>query len=81
MSFQDRRLKSSELKNKYKNAKKPENNENNNFQDILTPGEMVKFKEIKLDININNNEENILKCNDNNKEIKENNTIFYIIIS
>ena len=81
MSFQDRRLKSSELKNKYKNAKKPENNENNNVQDILTPGEMVKFKEIKLDININNNEENILKCNDNNKGIKENNTIFYIIIS
>ena len=81
MSFEDRRLKSIELKNKYKKAKKPENNENNNVQGILTPGEMVRFKEIKLDININNNEENILKCNDNNKEIKENNTIFYIIIS
>jgi len=42
---------------------------------------MVRFKEIKSDKYINNNEENILKCNDNNKEIKENNTIFYIIIS
>ena len=109
MSFEERRLKSIELKNKYKNAKKPENNENNNVQEILAPGEMVRFKEIKnneqnnnvvennnndninlkieennnnkLDININNNEENNLKCNDNNKEIKENNTIFYIIIS
>ena len=47
MSFEDRRLKSIELRNKYKNAKKPENDENieNNVENILAPGEMVRFKE------------------------------------
>ena len=64
MSFEDRRLKSIELRNKYKNAKKPENEENiqNNAENILAPGEMVRFKE-------NNNQEN------QNNEINEYNNI------
>ena len=64
MSFEDRRLKSIELRNKYKNAKKPENDENiqNNAENILAPGEMVRFKE-------NNNQEN------QNNEINEYNNI------
>ena len=47
MSFEDRRLKSIELRNKYKKAKQPENNNNNenNLEGILAPGEMVRFKE------------------------------------
>ena len=64
MSFEDRRLKSIELRNKYKNAKKPENDENieNNVENILAPGEMVRFKE-------NNNQEN------QNNDINEYNNI------
>ena len=64
MSFEDRRLKSIELRNKYKNAKKPENEENiqNNAENILAPGEMVRFKE-------NNNQEN------QNNDINEYNNI------
>ena len=64
MSFEDRRLKSIGLGNKYKNAKKPENEENiqNNAENILAPGEMVRFKE-------NNNQEN------QNNEIDEYNNI------
>ena len=59
MSFEDRRLKSIELRNKYKKAKQPENNNNNenNLEDILAPGEMVRFKE-------NNNQD------DNNINLK-----------
>ena len=72
MSFEERRLKSIELKNKYKNAKKPENNENNNVQEILAPGEMVRFKEIKNNEQNNNVYEN--NNNDNiNLKIDENN--------
>jgi len=72
MSFEERRLKSIELKNKYKNAKKPENNENNNVQEILAPGEMVRFKEIKNNEQNNNVVEN--NNNDNiNLKIEENN--------
>ena len=59
MSFEDRRLKSIELRNKYKKAKQPENNNNNenNLEGILAPGEMVRFKE-------NNNQD------DNNINLK-----------
>ena len=48
MSFEDRRLKSIELRNKYKKAKPPENNNinnENNLEGVLSPGEMVRFKE------------------------------------
>ena len=48
MTFEERRLKSIALKNKYKNAKKEE--KAINPEAILAPGEMVRFKE-----NINDN--------------------------
>ena len=51
MSFEDRRLKSMELKNKYKKAKNDEN-KIKNIELVLTPGEMVRFKENN---NFNNN--------------------------
>ena len=64
MSFEDRRLKSIELRNKYKKAKKPENdNVQNNIEGILAPGEMVRFKE---NINQDNNDNNKLENNVNN---------------
>ena len=86
MSFEDRRLKSIELRNKYKNAKKPENNANdiqNNIEGILSPGEMVRFKEnndTNTNININNEKNNDIddtdKYNDaSNKKQIENNDI------
>ena len=53
MTFEERRLKSIALKNKYKNAKKEEENPINNI-DILAPGEMVRFKENNLNDNSNN---------------------------
>ena len=67
MSFEDRRLKSIELRNKIKNAKKSDNDNNiiNNVDNILAPGEMVRFKENTF----NNNENMYLKQNnvsDNN---------------
>ena len=71
MSFEDRRLKSIELRNKYKNAKKPEPNINhieNNTEGILAPGEMVRFKEN------NNINQNIEINNDNNKNDLYDNT-------
>ena len=70
MSFEDRRLKSIELRNKYKNAKKPENDENieNNVENILAPGEMVRFKE---NINQENQNNNINEYNDINLEDKK----------
>ena len=74
MSFEDRRLKSIELRNKYKNAKKPENNINeiqNNAEGILSPGEMVRFKDnnnINQNNNINNENIDNVYNNINNKE-------------
>ena len=72
MSFEDRRLKSIELRNKYKKAKPPENNNinnENNIEGVLSPGEMVRFKENNIQDNNNNI---ILKNsedqNDNNYE-------------
>ena len=52
MNFEERRLKSIALKNKYKNNKKEENIVNNLA--ILAPGEMVRFKENKEN-NFNDN--------------------------
>ena len=72
MSFEDRRLKSIELRNKYKNAKKPENDENieNYVENILAPGEMVRFKENNNQENQNNdiNEYNNINIENNNYE-------------
>ena len=59
MSFQDRVLKSIELKNKYKKGKN--NDIINKNEDILSPDEMVRF------IDKNNNENN----KDNNRKISE----------
>ena len=73
MSFEDRRLKSIELRNKYKKAKKPENDNidiQNNAEGILAPGEMVRFKENN---NVENNFIDNLDNNNINKNISENN--------
>ena len=79
MSFEDRRLKSIELRNKYKNAKRPENNINeiqNNVEGVLSPGEMVRFKEnnnANQNMNINiEKKDNILDNNNINEIQKEN---------
>ena len=68
MTFEERRLKSIALKNKYKNAKKEENPINN--VEILAPGEMCRFKE-------NNNYNNLNYDNKNveNSEIGQNENI------
>ena len=76
MSFEDRRLKSIELRNKYKKAKKPENDEiKNNVESILAPGEMVRFKEINSDQNNNineyNNTDNIYSKNNEENDKKD----------
>ena len=79
MSFEDRRLKSIELRNKYKNAKKPENNINeiqNNVEGVLSPGEMVRFKEnnnINKNMNINNEKKDNILDNKNINEIQNEN--------
>ena len=73
MSFEDRRLKSIELRNKYKKAKKPENGNmdiQNNAEGILAPGEMVRFKENN---NVQNNFIDNLDNNNINTNINENN--------
>ena len=69
MTFEERRLKSIELKNKYKNAKKDENINLINEENILAPGEMVRFIENKNSLNQNNNESN---NNLNNEEFSQN---------
>ena len=61
MSFQDRVLKSIELKNKYKKGKNNDNNYKLKNEDILSPGEMVRY----VDKNAND-----IK-NENNKKISE----------
>ena len=68
MTFEERRLKSIELKNKYKNAKN-ENININNTEGILSPGEMVRFIEDKNNIKENNDEFN---NNFNNEELNKN---------
>ena len=79
MSFEDRRLKSIELRNKYKNAKRPENNINeiqNNVEGVLSPGEMVRFKEnnnINQNMNINNEKKDNILDNKNINEIQNEN--------
>ena len=79
MSFEDRRLKSIELRNKYKNAKKPENNINeiqNNIEGVLSPGEMVRFKEnnnANQNMNINNEKKDNILDNKNINEIQNEN--------
>jgi len=83
MSFEERRLKSIALKNKYKKTKKEENIVNS--EQVLAPGEMVRYKDNKNNLNENfenknmdiNNEENIklnresINNEDNNKEENE----------
>ena len=81
MSFEDRRLKSIELRNKIKNAKKSDNDNNNianNVDNVLAPGEMVRFKEnnfINNNNQINNIENEYLKQNnmENNNDTPNNN--------
>ena len=88
MSFEDRRLKSIELKNKYKKAKNDENKKKN-IELVLSPGEMVRFKENNNynnnndiynnegkgeDKNVENNQYNIKEgMNINEKGINDNN--------
>lgn len=67
MSFEDRRLKSIQLKNKYKKAKNDEDNKMKNNKVILAPSEMVRFVDNKND-DYNNNS-NILNNNDNGKKM------------
>ena len=69
MNFEERRLKSIALKNKYKNNKKEENIVNNLA--ILAPGEMVRFKENKEN-NFNDNHGDLNL--DKKEDIKINNT-------
>jgi hypothetical protein len=61
MSFQDRVLKSIELKNKYKKGKNNDNNYKLKNEEILSPGEMVRY--------VDKNDNDINK--DNNKKISE----------
>ena len=68
MNFEERRLKSIALKNKYKNNKKEENIVNNLA--ILAPGEMVRFKENKEN-NFNDNYDDLNL--DKKEDIKINN--------
>ena len=83
MSFEDRRLKSIELRNKYKKTKKPENEDLNinNNEAILAPSEMVRYKEnnndndININNNINENNMNNQNYNSINKEPNEINNI------
>ena len=80
MSFEDRRLKSIELKNKYKKAKNDENTIKNNDVNVLAPSEMVRFKENNnnltdnLNINVNDNINNL---NNYNYEDKKNDNYPY----
>ena len=70
MSFQDRVLKSIELKNKYKKGKNNDDNKlkNNNNEDILSPGEMVRFID-KNDINKDNNKISEIENDKLNKKV------------
>ena len=70
MSFEDRRLKSIELKNKYKKAKNDENKIKNNDILVLAPSEMVRFKENSCN-NFNDNANNNNNISNNIEERNE----------
>ena len=72
MNFEERRLKSIALKNKYKNAKKEEEPIKN--IEVLAPGEMVRYKENHLNDNYNYDNKNVENSEiDKNENIKINN--------
>jgi len=78
MSFQDRVLKSIELKNKYKKGKNNDNNNKIKNEEILSPGEMVRYID-KNDNDINNDnnrkEDDELYKKVNNTEYNNNENI------
>ena len=72
MNFEERRLKSIALKNKYKNAKKEEEPIKN--IEVLAPGEMVRYKENHLNDNYNYDNKKFENSEiDKNENIKINN--------
>ena len=72
MSFQDRVLKSIELKNKYKKGKNNDINNKLKTEDIMSPDEMVRFVD-KNDINKDRKEDDELYKKVNNTEYNNEN--------